>query len=124
MEEVEIATEVVKHGASIWLKSLGWTFIGIAFVKAFTYPFGTATFKKWIVYPALPDIIRGFLFTLILIQLGDVILHLAEYIGFNVSKLETVFKELEFDPIRLSLAAAIVVQIAIHKWRKSKNNDS
>lgn len=117
---IEEAAHVAHHGLDIWLKAIFWTIIGIALVKSFVYPFGQVKFKTWIVGYPIQDIIRGILLTLVVVFLGDSVLHIAEYLGFNTGKLQGLFDKIGVDPIRISLVVSIIVQVLIYRWRKGK----
>lgn len=103
-----------------WFSSMGWTVIGILFYKAWIYPHGTGfNVKKWLGENSL-DVVRGLLFTLILVKLGDVIFQALGLFGIDVSGIVKVIKNANLDPIQLSLVASIWVQHIIYKRRKKR----
>lgn len=103
-----------------WFSAMGWTIIGILFYKAWIYPHGAGfNVKKWF-KENIADVIRGLLFTLILVKLGDVVFQLLAVFGIDVSVISEMIKKANLDPIQLSLIASVWIQHVLYKRRKKK----
>lgn len=104
----------------LWANAIGWTLIGIAFVKAYVYKRGKKfDFWYWI-SDNLQDVITGILLTLISVKLGEVIFQiLAKVVGIDFTGVLETIREYNLDPIQISLILAIAFQIWLEK---RKNN--
>lgn len=104
-----------------WLSAIGWTLIGIAFVKALIFPHGVSfSLRRW-VKENLIDVIRGLLLTLITLKLGLIVIDLLQtYLGVNFEGIEKGIESAGLDPIQLALVIAIVFQYWLYKRRNKK----
>ena len=101
-----------------WFSAIGWTLIGFLFYKAWIYPHGVGfNPKKWLKENTL-DLIRGLLFTLVVVKLGDVLFQLLSWVGLDTAKIIEIIKEANLDPVQLALLASIWIQHLLYKRRK------
>lgn len=118
--------QIVENTWQLWLHSLWWTLIGIAFVKTYTFPYRQEDFSwRYWIKNNTRDVIFGLLGTLVLMKVGEVILTLAQSIGLDTSGVATALASTDLDPVQLALVVAIFVQWKLHKAKdKKKENES
>lgn len=118
MEEQIFNVESTWH---LWLGSLLWTLIGIAFVKTYTFPYGQKTFSwKYWIKNNTRDVILGLLGTLILMKVGDAIIKIASAVGLDTNGVATVLQDVNLNPVQLALVVAIIVQWKLHLRKEKK----
>ena len=113
--------KITLNPLELWLGAIGWTLVGILFVKALIYPFKKKfNIKTWM-SDNLIDVIRGVLLTLIAVKLGDITIQLlTKYLGIDFSGITEGIKEAGLDPIQISLIIAIIFQLWLYKRKKKK----
>lgn len=110
----------IKETWQLWTHSLVWTLIGIAFIKAYIFPYRTEKFSwKYWIKNNTKDVIIGILATLILMKLGDVALAIAAAVGLDTAGLASTLQTVNLDPTQLALIVSMFVQWHLHK-RKDK----
>jgi len=104
----------------LWGSAIGWTLIGIAFVKAYVYNRKNEFKLGYWLSDNLQDVIVGVLLTLISVKLGEVIFQLiAKIFGIDFSGILETIREYNLDPVQISL----ILAIAFQAWlEKRKNN--
>jgi len=107
----------------LWSGAIGWTLVGILFVKMIIYPY-KKKFKLgiWLGENTV-DVIRGVLLTLITVKLGDIVVQILSLTGLNIGGVTDLIKDAGLDPVQLSLVIAMVFQFRLHKRRKDKEAD-
>lgn len=113
--------EITLNPLQLWLGAIGWTLVGILFVKALIYPFKKKfNFNTWLQENTL-DVIRGVLLTLITVKLGDITIQLlTKYVGLDFSGITEGIKDAGLDPVQISLVIAIIFQLWLYKRRKKR----
>jgi hypothetical protein len=108
----------------LWLQAIGWTLIGIAFVKLLVLDRKTVldgTFS-WLYYIKnnLLDVLRGITLTLITVKLGEVIFSLLGVLGIDFGGVVETIQDAGLDPIQISLVVAIGFQWYLYKRKVKK----
>ena len=106
----------------LWLDAIGWTLIGIAFVKAVKYPYGVNfSISTWLKENII-DVVIGILLTLIVVKLGEGVLAVIALAFPQLKEVTETLHKVNLDPIQLSLVIAILVQWKyVEKWRPKIN---
>lgn len=104
-----------------WISALGWTILGIAFVKVLIYPYG-AKFNLWKwVNENLKDVLAGLLLTLIALKLGLVLLILiAKWAHIDLDGIEEALNAVNLDSSQFALIVAIAFQYKQYKNYQNK----
>lgn len=110
--------EIVLSPWKLWAGAIGWTLVGILFVKSLVYPFKKKFSLKIWIEENLLDVIRGVLLTLITVKLGDIVIQLlTKYLGLDFSGINEAITSAGLDPVQISLLIAIVFQMWLYKRR-------
>lgn len=116
--------EITLNPLALWTQAIGWTLIGIAFVKLLQLNKSVILEKtfSWSYYfkNNILDILRGIVLTLITVKLGEVAFSLLGVLGVDVSGITDVITEAGMDPIQISLVVAIIFQWWLYKRRLKK----
>lgn len=103
-----------------WLSALGWTVLGIGFIKVLIYPHKQKfELKKWI-SENTKDVLSGLLLTLVALKLGLVaIVALAKVFHIDLEGFEEVLNSVNLDSSQFALIVAMVFQYRLYKYNKS-----
>lgn len=104
-----------------WLSAIGWTLIGIAFIKSIEYNNNNKFSLSYWMKNNIIDVIRGLLLTLVTMKLGSIVVDLLEiYLGFDFNKIRGAITEAGLSPVQFSLVLAIIFQYWLLKRKKKK----
>ena len=111
--------EITLNPMELWTQAIGWTLIGIAFVKLLVLDKSVILNKEfnWRYYIThnVLDILRGITLTLITVKLGEVIFSLLGTFGLDFNGVTETIREAGLDPVQISLVVAIVFQWWLYK---------
>ena len=103
---------------SLWGNAIGWTLIGITFVKLLKYPYGREFSLKIWFNENIIDVLIGIFLTLIVVKLGEGLLVIVAMAFPQLKEITETLQKVNLDPIQLSLVIAIIVQWKyVEKWR-------
>jgi len=111
--------EIVLNPIELWTQAIGWTLIGIAFVKLLQLDKSTILNKtfSWKYYfkNNILDVLRGITLTLITVKLGEVMFSLLGIFGIDLSGVTEAITSAGLDPVQISLVVAIAFQWWLYK---------
>jgi len=108
----ELAHQLLgEHAVEVWIAGIWWSFLGIVAVKLYYLnPKVKFSFKFWINDNFL-DVVKGLFWALIILRLGDYIIHLAQ------DKLDWSIPETT-DFVIYMIVISGFIQYKLHKKRK------
>ena len=111
--------EITLNPLALWTQAIGWTLIGIAFVKLLVLDKSVILKKEfdWVFYIKnnILDVLRGVTLTLITVKLGEVVFSLLGTFGIDFNGVTEAIKEAGLDPVQISLVVAIAFQWWLYK---------
>ena len=111
--------EITLNPLALWTQAIGWTLIGIAFVKLLVLDKSVILKKEfnWVFYIKnnILDVLRGVTLTLITVKLGEVIFSLLGTFGIDFNGVTETIREAGLDPVQISLVVAIAFQWWLYK---------
>jgi len=119
--------EITLNPLELWSHAIGWTLLGIAFVKLLIIDKDiildkSFKWKFWIIDNAI-DVLRGITLTLITVKLGEVVFSLLGTLGIDFNGVTSAIKDAGLDPVQISLIVAIAFQWWLYK-RKLKKTEA
>jgi len=120
--------EITLSPWTLWSHAIGWTLIGIAFVKLLVLDKSVVLKKEfdWTRYikENILDVFTGITLTLITVKLGEVVFQILGIFGIDVSGIANTIAEAGLDPVQISLVVAIVFQWWLYKRHLKKLENS
>jgi hypothetical protein len=111
--------EITLNPLELWSHALGWTLIGITFVKLLVLDKSVILNKEfdWVYYLKnnILDVLRGLTLTLITIKLGEVVFSLLGTFGIDFNGVTSAIQDAGLDPVQISLVVAIAFQWWLYK---------
>ena len=118
--------ELILNPWELWTQAIGWSLVGVAFVKLLildrkTILDKTFSWKYWLADNGL-DALLGIGLTLITVKLGEVAFQVLGIFGINISGMVESMPD-GTDPVQISLVVAIAFQwwLYKHKIKKSES---
>lgn len=116
--------EITLSPWELWSQAIGWTLIGITFVKLLVLDKSLILKKEFDIWfyikDNILDVLRGITLTLVTIKLGEVVIQLLGIFGIDFGGIADTIKTAGLDPVQISLVVAIIFQWWLYKRYRKK----